>query len=40
MVISQNAVVTLSYELSDSDGNILEEAGSKMAYIHAAELSA
>jgi FKBP-type peptidyl-prolyl cis-trans isomerase SlyD len=34
MVISQNSVVTLSYQLSDSDGNILEEAGSQMAYIH------
>ena len=34
MVISKDSVVTLSYELSDSDGNILEEVGSKMAYIH------
>jgi FKBP-type peptidyl-prolyl cis-trans isomerase SlyD len=34
MVISENSVVTLSYQLSDSDGNILEEAGSQLAYIH------
>ena len=34
MVISKDSVVTLSYELSDSDGTILEEVGSKMAYIH------
>ncbi len=34
MVISKDSVVTLSYELSDCDGNILEEVGSKMAYIH------
>ena len=39
MVISQSAVVTLSYELSDSGGNILEEAGSKMAYIHGGHAS-
>ena len=34
MVISQDAIVTLTYELSDSDGNVLEAAGSHMAYIH------
>jgi FKBP-type peptidyl-prolyl cis-trans isomerase SlyD len=34
MIIAQDTVVTLSYELSDSDGNVLEEAGSKLAYIH------
>lgn len=34
MLISQNSVVTLSYQLSDSDGNVLEEAGTKLAYIH------
>ena len=34
MLISRNTVVTLSYQLSDSDGNILEEAGSQLAYIH------
>lgn len=34
MLISQNSVVTLSYQLSDSDGNILEEAGTQLAYIH------
>ncbi len=33
MVISDNAVVTLSYQLSDSDGNVLEEAGTQLAYI-------
>jgi FKBP-type peptidyl-prolyl cis-trans isomerase SlyD len=34
MIIAQDTVVTLSYELSDSDGNVLEKAGSKLAYIH------
>lgn len=34
MQITQDSVVTLDYELRDSDGNILEEAGSKLAYIH------
>ncbi len=34
MIISQDSVVTLTYELSDSDGNMLEEAGTKLAYVH------
>ena len=34
MIISQDAVVSLTYELSDSDGNMLEEAGTKLAYVH------
>jgi len=34
MIISPDAVVTLTYELSDSDGNMLEEAGTKLAYVH------
>lgn len=34
MQITQDTVVTLDYELRDSDGNVLEEAGSKLAYIH------
>ena len=34
MLISQNSVVTLSYQLTDSDGNVLEAAGTKLAYIH------
>jgi FKBP-type peptidyl-prolyl cis-trans isomerase SlyD len=34
MNIGQDSVVTLSYELSDSDGNILEKAGSVLTYIH------
>jgi FKBP-type peptidyl-prolyl cis-trans isomerase SlyD len=37
MQISKNAVVTLSYELCDSDGSVLEQAGSMLAYIHGAE---
>ena len=34
MIISQDSVVTLTYELSDSDGNMIEEAGTKLAYVH------
>ncbi len=34
MNIGQDSVVTLSYELSDSDGNVLEKAGSVLTYIH------
>jgi FKBP-type peptidyl-prolyl cis-trans isomerase SlyD len=34
MQITKDTVVTLDYELRDSDGNILEETGTKLAYIH------
>jgi FKBP-type peptidyl-prolyl cis-trans isomerase SlyD len=34
MQISKDTVVTLSYELSDSDGNLLGEAGTSLAYLH------
>ncbi len=34
MQIAKDTVVTLDYELSTSDGDILEETGSKLAYIH------
>jgi FKBP-type peptidyl-prolyl cis-trans isomerase SlyD len=34
MQISKDTVVTLDYELRDSDGNVLEDAGSKLAYVH------
>ena len=34
MNIDKNTVVTLRYELHDSDGNLLEETGSEMSYLH------
>ncbi len=34
MNIAPDTVVTLSYELIDSDGNRLDEAGTDMAYLH------
>lgn len=34
MQIIKNTVVTLSYELADSDGNLLGEVGTEMAYLH------
>lgn len=34
MQIAKDTVVTLSYELSDSDGNPLSEPGSQMSYLH------
>lgn len=34
MNIAKDTVVTLSYELSDSDGNLLGEAGTSLAYLH------
>jgi FKBP-type peptidyl-prolyl cis-trans isomerase SlyD len=34
MNIAKNTVVTLRYELHDSDGNLLEETGSVMSYLH------
>lgn len=34
MQITKDTVVTLDYELTDSDGNALGEAGSQMAYLH------
>jgi FKBP-type peptidyl-prolyl cis-trans isomerase SlyD len=32
--IAKDTVVTLRYELHDSDGNLLEETGSVMSYLH------
>lgn len=34
MHIQKDAVVTLTYELTDSDGNAVAEAGSDMSYLH------
>jgi FKBP-type peptidyl-prolyl cis-trans isomerase SlyD len=34
MIIGKDTVVTLRYELCDSDGNLLEETGSAMSYLH------
>jgi FKBP-type peptidyl-prolyl cis-trans isomerase SlyD len=34
MNIDKDTVVTLSYELSDSDGNPLGEAGTSLSYLH------
>ena len=34
MNVAKNTVVTLRYELHDSDGNLLEETGSVMSYLH------
>lgn len=34
MNITKNTVVTLRYELRDSDGNMLENSGSVLSYLH------
>jgi FKBP-type peptidyl-prolyl cis-trans isomerase SlyD len=34
MIITQDTVVTLRYELRDSEGNPLEDSGSEMSYLH------
>lgn len=34
MNITKNTVVTLRYELRDSDGNMLEDSGSVLSYLH------
>ncbi|HVK54857.1 MAG TPA: peptidylprolyl isomerase [Burkholderiales bacterium] len=34
MQISKDTVVTLSYELKDRDGEVLEDAGSTLSYLH------
>lgn len=34
MQIAKDTVVTLSYQLSDSDGNVLGEAGTELSYLH------
>jgi FKBP-type peptidyl-prolyl cis-trans isomerase SlyD len=34
MQIAKNTVVTLSYGLKDRDGTVLEEAGSRLSYLH------
>ncbi|MES2356018.1 MAG: peptidylprolyl isomerase [Pseudomonadota bacterium] len=34
MQISKNTVVTLSFELKDRDGQVLEKAGSVLSYLH------
>lgn len=34
MNIGKNTVVTLHYEMTDSDGEVLEESGSVLSYLH------
>ncbi len=34
MIIDKNTVVTLHYELRDMDGNILDEGGNLLSYLH------
>ncbi len=34
LLIGQNTVVTLSFEVSDSDGNPLDKPGAQMVYLH------
>lgn len=34
MQVAKDTVVTLSYELRDSDGNAINEAGTRLSYLH------